>query len=320
MSVAAAATSGSGPRLRGRLRHWWLRRLAAPMGHPLPQRRLFLIPTRFGLGWAVLVVVLLLFGINYQNSLAYGLAFWLFSVGVVVLLRGWLNLLGVVPELRLPREAFAGGEARLKVLLRARRDRTALELHCAGVRGRGDILDGLGETELALPVPRRGVQALPWLRIETRWPLGLVRVVAWVHHDAELLVWPHPLEEDEPAVHRGGAGLEASDFAGLRRFQPGDSPGRVAWKQWSRTGVLATKAFSVPPHRQLWLDYAACRGDPERRLSVLCARVLAHHRAGDRYGLRLPGLTLAQGEGETQRRRALDALARFRPIRPEGGA
>ncbi|WFM73235.1 DUF58 domain-containing protein [Halomonas sp. CKK8] len=315
-----ATATPPGPRPVGRLRHWWLRRLAASMDHPLPQRRLFLIPTRFGLGWAVLVVVLLLFGINYQNSLAYGLAFWLFSVGVVVLLRGWLNLLGVIPGLRLPREAFAGGEARLGVVLRTRRDRTALELRCDGARGQVDIVGGLGEAELALPTPRRGVQALPWLRLETRWPLGLVRVVAWVRHDAELLVWPHPVEEDEPVVRHVGAGLEASDFAGLRRFQPGDSPGRVAWKQWSRTGVLATKAFSAPPRRQLWLDYAACRGDPERRLSVLCARVLAHHRAGDRYGLRLPGFTLPQGEGEAQRRRALDALARFPATRPEGGA
>ncbi|MDR9440392.1 MAG: DUF58 domain-containing protein [Halomonas sp.] len=318
MNVAGVATAGSS--YRERLRHWWLRRLAASMEDPLPQRRLFLIPTRFGLGWAVLVVVLLLFGINYQNSLAYGLAFWLFSVGVVVLLRGWLNLLGVTPGLRLPREAFAGGETRLGVILSARRDRTALDLHCGGARGRVNLVDGRGETELALPTPRRGLQPLPWLRLETRWPLGLVRVVAWVRHDVELLVWPHPVEEDEPVMHHGGTGLDASDFAGLRRFQLGDSPGRVAWKQWSRTGVLATKVFSVPPRQQLWLDYDACRGDPERRLSVLCARVLAHHRAGDRYGLRLPGLTLAPGEGEAQRRRALEALARFPAIRPAGVA
>jgi glucans biosynthesis protein len=59
----------------------------------------------------MLVVVLLLFGINYQNTLAYILAFWLFSLGVVVLLRTWRNLLGVRVALRLPEEVFAGGEA-----------------------------------------------------------------------------------------------------------------------------------------------------------------------------------------------------------------
>ncbi|MDR5892071.1 DUF58 domain-containing protein [Halomonas mongoliensis] len=291
---------------------WW-RRLAMAPGSPLPQRRLFLLPTRFGLGWAVLVLLLLLFGINYQNTLAYVLAFWLFGLGVVALLRAWRNLLGVMPTLRLPGEVFAGGEARLGVVLAGGRPRTGLELHAGGVSARIDLPEGQGEALLALPAPVRGVQPLPRIRLETRWPLGVVRALAWLQSDERLLVYPRPLAEDEPEHRHAGAGLEASDFAGLRRAEPGDSPARLAWKQWSRTGQLAAKAFSVPPRRQLWLDYDACRGDPERRLSLLCARVLAHHRAGDRYGLRLPGVTLAQGEGPRQRRLALEALARFAP-------
>jgi len=308
MNPAGPATPAS---RRARWRRWWRRRLATPAAQPLPQRRLFLLPTAFGMGWAVLVVVLLLFGINYQNSLAYVLAFWLFSVAAVALLRGWYNLIGVTPVLRLPREAFAGGEASLGVTLTARRERTALELHCGSAHAQLDIRQGRGTAELAVATPQRGRQALPWLRVETRWPLGLLRIVAWVGHDAELLVWPRPLDDAAPATPHAGVAGEASDFAGLRRFQPGDSPGRVAWKQWSRTGTLATKAFSVPLRRSLWLDYDACRGTPEQRLSALCARVLAHHRAGERFGLRLPGWVLPPGAGDAQRRRALDALARF---------
>lgn len=291
---------------------WW-RRPAVPVGTPLPQRRLFLLPTRFGLGWASLVVVLLLFGINYQNNLAYVLAFWLFSLGTVTLVRTWRNLLGVRLTLRLPAEVFAGSEARLGVVLSGGRPRTALEVHAGEAMTRVDLPEGRGEALLALPVPRRGFQALPRLRLETCWPLGLVRALAWVESAETLLVYPCPGDDDEPSHRHTGDGLEASDFAGLRRAQPADSPARLAWKQWSRTGILAAKAFSVPPRQQLWLDYDACHGSPERRLSLLCARVLAHHQAGDRFGLRLPGLTLPQGEGPRQRREALVALARFDP-------
>ncbi|SFU69351.1 DUF58 domain-containing protein [Halomonas korlensis] len=305
----AGTDAAPGKRLRRRL----FRRLTAPMARPLPQRRLFLLPTRFGLGWMVLVVVLLLFGINYQNSLAYGLAFWLFALGAVALLRGWRNLLGVKMTLRLPREVFAGGEARLGVILEASRPRTALEVHGAAAMASVDLPDGRGETVLALPAPRRGRQRLPMLRLQSRWPLGLVRVVAWLETAETLWVYPQPLELEAAHYRQAGQGREESDFAGLRRAVPGDSPTRLAWKQWSRTGVLAAKTFQAPPRQQLWLDYATCRGDLERRLSVLCARVLAHHRAGDRFGLRLPGLTLPQGEGASQRRAALDALARFPP-------
>ncbi|MFN2331825.1 MAG: hypothetical protein ABR580_08215, partial [Halomonas sp.] len=102
---------------------WW-RRVAIRPGAALSQRRLFLLPTRFGLGWALLFLLLLMFGINYQNTLAYVMAFWLFGLGVVALLRAWRNLLGVTLTLRLPHEVFAGGEARLGVTLAGGRPRT----------------------------------------------------------------------------------------------------------------------------------------------------------------------------------------------------
>lgn len=306
---------GPGP-WRARLRRLRERRLAAPLGTPLPQRRLFLLPTRFGLGWAGLATLLLLLGINYQNTLLHALAFWLIALGVVVLFRTWRNLLGVRLSLRLPGEVFAGGEACLGLVAEARRARTALVVGCGGRLARLDLRRGRGEGELFLPAPRRGALVLPALRLETRWPLGLVRALAWQAHDAELLVWPAPIEAPPPDRRAGAGGLDSGDFAGLRRFVPGDSPTRLAWKQWSRTGTLATKAFEAPPRESAWLDYAACPGDPEHRLSLLCGRVLAHHRAGERFGLRLPDRVLAPGQGEAHRRAALDALARCRP--PEG--
>ncbi|WP_016855123.1 DUF58 domain-containing protein [Halomonas smyrnensis] len=293
-------------------RNGW-HRLAAPLGAPLPQRRLFLLPTRFGLGWAVLIVLLMLLGINYQNSLIHALAFWLFALGVAVLLRAWRNLLGVRLSLRLPAEAFAGGAARLGVIAESRRPRTALQVRCNRERARFDVEDGRGEGELCVPTPTRGVWRVPTLSLESRWPLGLVRALAWQAHEHELVIWPQPLGEAETYRADGGPGREEEDFAGLRRAAPGDGPARLAWKQWSRTGTLASKAFEAPPRDAVWLDYADGSGDPERRLSWLCARVLAHHRAGERFGLRLPDLTLAPGQGEAHRRAALDALARCRP-------
>ncbi len=289
------------------------------------------MPTGFGLAWAGLVLILFLFGINYQNNLAYGLAFWLFAIALVALVRGWRNLLGVrlaiVPE----GEAFAGGEARLAVRLAAARDRRALAVclgrrlgrragrHAGGRREVVDLVDGEASLTLGWPVEERGERPLPRLRLESDWPLGLVRALAWIESDETLLVYPRPGAESASAPRQprettrsaGAAPREAQDFAGLRRYVPGDTPSRLAWKQWSRTGVLATKHFTEPPASPPWLDYAAASGDTETRLSWLCAQVLAYHRRGEPFGLRLPGLTLAPAGGPFQRRRALEALARF---------
>ncbi|MBD3896576.1 DUF58 domain-containing protein [Halomonas sp. ML-15] len=299
-----------------RLRDWWQRRRLSAAGQPLGAQRLFLLPTRFGVIWAVLIPVLLLFGINYQNNLAYGLAFWLFAVALVSLWRGWRNLYGVRLTASASGEVFAGDMARLNVRLSAARRRHALRVVL--VAGPGQVAAAEGEIDggelllpLAIPTLHRGLWRLPALRLESAWPLGLVRLVAWVDSGVELLIYPAPGEPEEGAARRRGPGLAPQDFAGLRRFEPGDGPARLAWKQWSRTGVLSTKVFSLPPRRQRWLDYAACSGAPEVRLSQLCAQLLDYHRAGDLYGLRLPGVELAPASGPAQRRRALRALARW---------
>lgn len=304
------------PRLPRRPRAWrWLRR-SAPAGEPLAHARLFVLPTRFGLGWLLLIAVLVLLGINYQNSLAYALAFWLFAVGGVVILRTWRNLLGVTVRIQPLGEVFAGDTARLRVTLQAARPRVALQvrldLSATGetltTQDIGDITGGEAQLLLGVPVARRGRVTLPPLRIATRWPLGLVRVTAWIGDATTLLVYPRPLDGGAGRARSRVTGEEA-DFAGLRRYQPGDSPARLAWKQWSRTGTLQTKQYDMPSIQSLWLDFAACEGDSETRLSRLCARVLAHHAAGDAFGLRLPGVEVPIARGVSQRRRALVALA-----------
>ena len=50
----------------------------------------------------------------------------------------------------------------------------------------------------------------------------------------------------------------------------------------------------------------------EARLSRLTAWVLAAHRAGAAFGLRLPGLEIALAQGEAHRRVCLEALALWR--------
>ncbi|MGB8713942.1 MAG: DUF58 domain-containing protein, partial [Onishia taeanensis] len=187
-----------------------------------------------------------------------------------------------------------------------------------------DLVDGEASLTLGWPVTVRGDQPLPRLRLESDWPLGLVRALAWVESPETLLVYPKPwsstdaampesrsLDESAPQAAAPKTPRDAQDFAGLRRYVPGDAPSRLAWKQWSRTGVLATKHFSEPQAAPTWLDFAAVTGDVETRLSWLCYQVSAYHRRGESFGLRLPGLTLPPASGSVQRRRALTALACF---------
>jgi uncharacterized protein (DUF58 family) len=67
---------------------------------------------------------------------------------------------------------------------------------------------------------------------------------------------------------------------------------------------------STSARQELWLDWSACSSlAAEDRLSRLAAWTLAADRAVADYGLRLPGLELEPGDGDTQRLRCLQALA-----------
>ena len=96
----------------------------------------------------------------------------------------------------------------------------------------------------------------------------------------------------------------------LRAYQPGDSPRLIAWKALARGGDLVTKEFQATASAELWLDWLDARApDPEARLSVLAHWVIETERLGQSYGLRLPGVSIPPGRGETHRARCLEALA-----------
>jgi uncharacterized protein (DUF58 family) len=179
---------------------------------------------------------------------------------------------------------------------------------------------GAAEVVLAVPAPRRGWLPLGRVMLETRFPLGLFRAWSYVEPDARCLVYPRPertaLPPPSAEAEAGGARSPTpgnDDFAGLRGYQPADSPRHVAWKAVARSDELLTKQFTGEAAAELWLDWRLVPpGGLEQRLSVLAGWVLAAERHGVRYGLRMPGVEIALGRGDSHSGAALQALALYK--------
>lgn len=311
-----------------RYRDGWLARRIPPANRiTLDQRRIFILPTRQGAAFAVALLLMLLAGINYQNSLAYGLTFLLFSLALVAMLRTYRNLAGLQLAGGGASPVFAGEAAGFR--LRLESDRRAHQAIALGWRGEPLILSDVpaGESvalQVFHPAPKRGWLRPERLRVESRFPLGLFVAWSWLDLDVRALVYPRPLEAAPPprsGEDRGGeegqrqAGQGADDFQGLRPYQPGDSRRRLDWKAFSRGQGLLVKDFTALAGSELWLDFSVLDGDTETRLSWLCQAVLDGSARQLRFGLRLPGVELRPATGDNQRDAALQALALFgRPV------
>jgi uncharacterized protein (DUF58 family) len=261
---------------------------------------------------------------SYALSLGFVLTFLLGSMAIVSIVHAYRNLAELRVTLARAEPVFAGGTACFPVHLEnpSRQARFSVGL----ARGRRELgfadIPRAGHAAIALRVPaqRRGVLRAGRFTLFTRYPIGLFFAWSPVELEATCLVYPRPddapLQPHDRHAHRGeasAAGTGDDDFTGLRPYQRGDSPRRVAWKASGRGDALLTKQFTGQASEDMWLDWAALPAhlNVEARLSRLTGWVLQADRRGFRYGLRLPGRQFSPDSGDRHRQRCLEALARF---------
>ena len=315
-------------RIRARFHRWLHSRLAGTDTQTLTQRNIYILPTPAGWMFALTLIVLLLASINYQLNLGYVLTFLLAGSGIVSMHLTHGTLRGLTLYLRPVTPAFAGDPAVLDVVMTSpSKPRFGIGLRLLeapeATLAWSDVPAGGQTTAHVSFVPQqRGLRPVPVLSAETRFPLGLFRAWTVWRPRARLLVYP-TLEANAPALPAarpiaGGAqtsrSTEGSEIEGVRAYRRGDPLKLVAWKkaaQALQTGAeLVSRDTSVAARRQLSLDWAACGAlAPEQRLSRLAAWTIAAERAGTDFALSLPGVDVAPGAGDAQRKRCLEALA-----------
>lgn len=329
--TAHALSDRSRARASRRFRDWWLARTPRADTLLLTQRNVYILPTRAGLLFAATLVVLLLASINYQLNLGYLLTFLLAGAGIVSMHVTHATLRALTLHLQPVAASHAGDAAALGVVLTtpgAARWGIGLRLQAAPAATLSWIdvpAGGQATAHLSFVAPQRGLHAIPALVAETRFPLGLFRAWAYWRPAAQLLAYPKPEHPPPPlpaarATPGGPAALRRGDgaeFEGVRAYRRGDAPKQVVWKKAARAldggGELVSRDSSSAAHQQLWLAWEHCGTlAGEERISRLTAWVLAAHRAGVDFGLRLPGVELAPAQGDAHRRACLEALALWR--------
>lgn len=290
----------------------------------LHHRRLYILPTRFGYLYALMLVVLLLAAINYQNSMAYVLTFLLAALGIISLWQTHKNLSGLTIELKTPGPVFQGEDLELNFQLSNpnQAERFAVGLQYAK---KSPVYTRIGAEQngavsLLLPALKRGLFKPGGFFIFTRYPTGLFHAWGWLRFDVPILIYSRPVYDielknsliDEHSGKNIVDTADGDDFAGLREHHAGESLRHISWKAYAQGRGMLTKTFQGHASPALWIDWSDMSAAPtEGKLSQMTALVLLAHQQGLKYGLRLPGILIEQASGPAQRSDCLQLLATF---------
>jgi len=313
-------------RLWQRTLGFWERRLPAltrlkavePLPIELHRRRIYVLPSGFGLFFAALLFTMLIGGLNYNNNPALLLTFLLASVVHTSLLQGFLDLRGVRLTDVSAEPVHAGKTARLRLRFERpeRRPRRGIVVGRGESRSVLDLIETSAETSLQVTTRRRGLLDVGRLLVETRQPLGMFRIWSWMHPRRQILVYPAP-ERDGPPLpssqrlkgkqYRRGPG---EHLHSLRDYRVGDPMRLVAWKRSAQAGHLLVREFEQPKGGEAVLDWNALAAlDTETRISRLTRWLLEAEQLGLRSTLVLPASRIGPGRGEQHAHACLRHLA-----------
>lgn len=288
----------------------------------LNQRRIFILPTRRGLGFAVVLLLMLLGDINYNLSLGYVLTFFLATIALISMLYAFRNLAQLEIRAGHNNPVFLGDKASFSYYFRNNSALPRYQLSLRHTSGHSTVFNLPAQhsscIQLAIPSLHRGWQSSGRLRLVTEFPLGLFHAWSYIHFDVHCLIYPKPAPPQplpSESAQDGNGKLTCKgddDFAGLRPYVAGDPLPRIAWKALAREQGLQVKQFSAQQGNERWLDWSALPNiAPERKLELLTRWVLDADMQGLLYGLRLPHCTIQPKLSSTHRDECLRALALF---------
>jgi uncharacterized protein (DUF58 family) len=294
-----------------------------PLPHKIQLNQQKIRPTRYGIVFILLLLGMLAGSINYNNNLAFLITFLLGSIAFASIAHTFKNISGIHILSCDTQPVFVDEQAVFEFVA------DDLQTYRTGIRfqfrdGQPVSLDLPKNVKnrigVAIDATSRGLLR-PWpLMIFSDYPLGLFRVQSSLELNRACVVYPKPkigevktstgTSDAESDVGLRGTGTD--DFQGLRAYVPGDPLQRISWKASSRGRGLFTKDFNGYHRASFFLDWQMLPDlDTEDRLSLLCHAVLTAQQQNLTYGLKLPGLTIPPGNGQSHKNRCLKTLALF---------
>ncbi|MDX1537816.1 DUF58 domain-containing protein [Arsukibacterium sp.] len=281
----------------------------------LTQKIIYILPSRFGLWYIFLLILLYLLGTNYQNNLILLMSYMLVSVLLLALALAWRNLHGLTVSCAPVLSAYAEETLMVPVTVQSHQPRQQLQCYFNN-RLSAAVSDDTSEPLMVpLLTEQRGFLPLPRLTLHSYYPFGLFNCKSLLNLDYHYWVFPKPLATDTAVVSGDIAGSKQSsseDYDTIRSYQAGDSLKLMHWKRLARdpTNPVVKHAPSSPQPEPDWISIPPISGAAlEVALSKACYLMLHLEQRGKHYGLRIKDKSISPSCGQQHLERCLRELA-----------
>jgi len=289
------------------------------------RHQLYILPTRHGVAYFIVLLLILFGSINYEISLGFMLTFLLGSLGLLGMIYTHQNLNRLNVKIGRAEPVFASQNILFPLHISQASSTSHPNLKFLSETGQTITAHLVNKptTECKLPftTTHRGYISPGRIKIYTEYPLGLFHAWSWLKLDSRCLVYPAPALQHHPLIftdesNTGQASSElqgVDDFFGIRQYHPGDLPNHMAWKAIAKTGELQTKLFNTDAAKRVSINWNQTKEtlDLEHRLSILCRMILDASEKNIIYGLEIPGVSITPSAGLQHKHRCLKALALF---------
>ncbi|MFN9067298.1 MAG: DUF58 domain-containing protein [Bdellovibrionales bacterium] len=293
-----------------------LKKLQYLFNEQFKAQKTYIVPTRLGLAYGGLCLVLLLMAMAYGNNLVFIVCFTLTVMGMTLARAVNTNIERLEIFELTAHEVFAENQQALQISVENKSSVELKELR-AYFKGQEKNLINftLGPKEiLTVDVPydfiKRGYNSLPRLIIESSYPSDLFRAWKVFKKSDKVLVYPARIgQKDFP---QNSTQLENSlgIIREIRDYKPGDSPKRIHWRSLAKNKQLRTLVYEGEEGKKCLFDWSEVTHLPtEQALSQMALWVSVAEKQNYNWTLELPKKTISSELDPRQYLVAMQALA-----------
>lgn len=324
-------------RLKISFDRWLKRRMPAASVQKLSSKNIFIFPTKFGFIYLLFILLLFLFGTNYQNNVIILLSYVMASLFITCMLHSFFNLSGLTFVLDGEHIGFAEQKMLVPIAVITSKERfdLSLEFFEALLSSKSQLtksqplrvhVDKAVKGELKFNIPfvpaKRGITNPGRIKISSEYSLGFFTTWTRLDFNIKLVNPPKPIVirgyspelsgDDDGVKQSKNTSNGTEDFSELKNYIAGEPLTHVAWKQMAKGQGWLTKKYHKEQGNQCWLTLKDIPANNiEMKLAHLCFLVLDYHKQGLEFGLKLSSTSVPPSTGPEHVKNCLVALAAY---------